>query len=197
MRYLSIPFFTVSNASRIFQESFNCSTRMQSGSEVMNLAETVTQQTTVKVNALLRGDQIRLINRRGDPISKWLSTDTTVGNLFRGVNEFLKWKTALTRVASNLNGRARARSQTPWQRKVDVLAKSFHLRGMSLPSDSKPTQRQLHEPYSTFCWKSAVKRLWTQANNRYRRHARSGWDRWSTTVANNHNKRKGGRYSRS
>ena len=52
------------------------------------------------------------------------------------------------------------------------------------------------ESYPTTSWDDAAKRMWHQGHNRYRRHSRSGWVRWAHTVANNHNKRKGGCYAK-
>lgn len=81
-----------------------------------------------------------------------------------------------------------------WTKKALSLASSVRQRSSV---ERRPRTRRRFETYPTATWDRAIPRLWMQAHNRHRHHCADGWSRWSITVANNHNKREGGRYATS
>lgn len=104
------------------------------------------------------------------------------------------WQLLAGRLEIRLQQAIRRWTRTPWEMKVQSLAQSFRYRALDL---QRPRSRRRFEKYPTTNWPAAIQRLWWQGHNHNRYHSRGPWQRWVNTVANNHNKRKGGRYATS
>lgn len=148
---------------------------------------------TVTVHALDLGDRCVLLDRHGNRLSRPLRLSEIEGPPNPESLLAICWRSAVQRLKARLQKRCEVRQRDPWGKKTASLAASLRLRAR-FPA-AKPVTRLRFECYSTKTWDDACPRLWEQANNRYRLHCRDGWVRWSHTVSNNHNKRKGGRYA--
>jgi hypothetical protein len=113
----------------------------------------------------------------------------------RKLLDAMQWITAARRMQQSLARRTNRRlaEKDPWKRKAENLAASFRRRSLD---NVRPKDRGRFEQYRTTTWDEAVRRLWQQGHNRFRYFNRSGWNRWSYTVSNNHNKKSGGRYAK-
>lgn len=149
---------------------------------------------SVTVNVIRIGKQQFLVEPSGRPICRCRSIQDICGPLAESAINHWRWRSATQRLLSRWSGDFKRHQQTPWERRCQSLVASFRFRQRS--PESKPRTRQIFEKYSTANWPDAIKRLWQQGHNHFRRHCRDGWVRWSHTVSNNHNKRKGGRYGR-
>ncbi len=147
----------------------------------------------VTVNAIVLGSKVVLVDRHGSQLCRQRQLADLVGRLPASVRRAWQWRVATTRMKSRLATRCGNRDLTPWERRLQSLAASFRLRGRFPLFATRGRKR--FECYSTHTWDDASRRLWQQGHNRIRRHSRAGWVRWAHTVANNHNKRKGGRYA--
>lgn len=147
----------------------------------------------VPVHAIVLGDFVILVDRRGRPLSTRQRLSELEGALDPSVPATWAWRLAARRMKSQFLSRCGNRQKSPWETKVSTLVASFRLRGRFRPAKARTRQR--FERYATHTWEAASKRLWEQGHNRFRRHARGGWVRWAHTVSNNHNKKKGGRYA--
>lgn len=150
----------------------------------------------LQVHAVIKENRVQIVDRQGQRIGRSRSLIELVGPLDEVVGKRLRWEQATQRMVWRLASRATTRAKTPWQVRTDSLAASFRLRGRMRSTEADPTGRRHHEAYLTITWKDAVGRMWAQANNRFRRHARTGWAKWACTVSNNHNKRKDRRYEK-
>jgi hypothetical protein len=148
---------------------------------------------TLTVNAIECAGQVFLIDRLGRKISRSLDPAQIEGQLQRDTLVRLQWAASVRRMQAKLKTRLSRRQLDVWMQKASSLAASFRLRRRFCRP--KPVSRQRFERYLTDTWSDACTRLVMQGINRNRRHSRSGWVRWSHTVANNHNKKRGGRYS--
>lgn len=154
-----------------------------------------TRVVALIVAATKVGDQVQLIDRQGRALTGMIDRKL-LGKLVREEDASkLLWQRMVRKHLGRIKPRfAPSSPRGQWVRKCNSLAASFLRRSGDM---QRPKSRQRHEEYSTKTWKSAAHRLWHQGNNRKRHVTRSGWHRWSITVANNHNKRTGGRYARS
>lgn len=148
----------------------------------------------VSVNAICQGDFVILIDCHGQRLSSRKRRSDIECELGASIAGQWAWRLAVRRMKDRFTGRCTLRQKTPWQAKADNLASSFRIRARFFHSN-KARSRQRFERYSTSTWEAASKRLWEQGHNRFRRHRRGGWVRWAHTVANNHNKKQGGRYA--
>lgn len=149
---------------------------------------------SLNLKVLVRGNRFLLIDARGNRLSKWLRFEEIATEPDDGVLLQWRWKFAIYRLQHQINGKRTRASQDPWQTKIATLKASFRFRSFDL---HRPRTRGTFDRYPTSTWEAAIHRLWQQGHNHHRYHSRSGWTRWSSTVANNHNKRKGGRYAAS
>lgn len=152
------------------------------------------QLRQVTVNAIDVGNGVILVDRHGEQICRRKRLVDLQGNVPAAVLKAWQWRFAAQGMKNRLSSRCSSRDLTPWERRTQSLAASFRLR-RRFPL-TKARSRQRFQRYSTHTWDDACSRLWQQGHNRFRRHARTGWERWAHTVSNNHNKRKGGRYAR-
>lgn len=148
---------------------------------------------TVSVNAIEHGNRIILVDRHGRSLGGRKYLADIEGALNSKSIQSWQWKIATQRMKGRLSSRCDNQDQTPWQRRTKSLATSWRLRRTF--ATPRARRRQRFQAYSTQSWEEALRRLWGQGHNRMRRHSRDGWVRWSHTVSNNHNKRKGGRYA--
>lgn len=148
--------------------------------------------TRVSVPALVFGDRLVLVDATGNRLSKWIDADRVAVDPDPEIVSQWEWNRALTRLKAQLAGHLERQARNPWQVKCATLAKSFSLRARDL---HRPRGRCRFERYSTTTWGDAAHRLSQQAQNRARYGRRPPWVRWAQCVANNHNKRKGGRYA--
>ncbi len=152
------------------------------------------QVVTLLVCAIKDGERVQLIDCQGQTLTGMIDRKR-LGRLSKRSPAESAWLQAVRRQIGRLNTRFKSNAnECPWFRKCKSLAASFRLRGLDL---GRPKSRRRFDCYLTKTWEDASVRLWRQGNNRHRRIQRTGWDRWATTVANNHNKRKGGRYAKS
>lgn len=147
----------------------------------------------VTLNAIDQGEFVTLLDRKGRQIGCRRRLTELEGLLDPSAIPLWQWRWAVQRMRLRLSRRNERRCRTPWEKRTDSLAKSIGLRRRDRPY--QPQGRQRFQSYPTHSWPEACRRLWTQGNNRFRRHSRDGWTRWTHTVSNNHNKRKGGRYA--
>ena len=156
----------------------------------------LTRTVNLVVAATISGNQVQLVDRFGRVLTDKIDR-TLLGRLVKDDNTSeSKWLRKLRKQLHRIRPRTNPASsyRRGWLTKCNSLSASFRRRSFDI---QRPTTRQRHENYLTHTWESAVSRLWQQGNNRKRHVTRSGWHRWSVTVANNHNKRIGGRYARS
>ena len=144
------------------------------------------------VNAIVLRDSVVLVDPCGRPLSKRKRLTEIEGILDPSAVVDWEWRESVRRMKYSLSTSNEC-LKTPWQKKTESLAQSLRIRAR-LPR-AKARSRRRFERYSTRTWSDACKRLWTQGNNRFRRHSRNGWARWTHTVSNNHNRKKGGRYA--
>lgn len=151
--------------------------------------------TTIEVAALVQGDRVLLLDRSGKRIGCSVLADR-IGRLDDNVAAKLLWQKAAERMLAAYWEESFRRNLSGWGKKAASLAASCRLR---LLDQQRPRNRTsvVQTTYATTTWQKAAQRMWHQANNRFRLHARSGWRRWASSVANNSNKRKGGRYAQS
>jgi hypothetical protein len=155
----------------------------------------LTKTVHLVVAARVTGSQVQIVDRHGRPLTDMIER-SLLGKLFRDDNPYeTKWRKTLVTQLCRIKPRKNAASvsQCEWLVKCKTLSASFRQRSQDI---HRPKSRQRHEKYKTTTWEEAAKRLWEQGHNRMRNVTRSGWHRWSITVANNHNKRAGGRYAR-
>lgn len=155
-----------------------------------NRSEPIIQEVTVL--AVVTGRGFTLLDRQGHMIGATLRATCLNGPIEPRMAEPHLWRLATARMAATSKRYNASRRENAWLRRADSLAKSFQIRGRDR---SCPHSRQRFERYSTSDWPQAVSRMYMQGINAARYHSRSGWQRWANTVANNHNKRKGGRYA--
>lgn len=153
----------------------------------------VPHATLITVLGVNDGKKVTLLDRRGRALCRDVSVTKLEGPIDYRLAQKRIWERVANWMRVNLYQRTKQRPENPWQARANNLATSFTLRSYDL---SRPGARRHFETYPTTTWKAASKRMWEQGHNRYRRHTRSGWARWSSTVSNNHNKRKGGRYAK-
>ena len=142
--------------------------------------------------AVVSGCGIILLDRHGRSIGKTIQPARLAGPIDRRSALPHLWKLAAARMTAVGQRQQSSRYPNLWLRRAESLAHSFNLRGRD---HCRPRARQKFERYPTTDWRMAVKRLWQQGHNSFRHHSRTGWHRWAVTVANNHNKRNGGRYA--
>ena len=159
----------------------------------MNLLRTKLEM--IQALAQVQGSRVRIIDRNGKALSRWFPREVLESQPIAELEQQLRWQEATRKQAQRMASR-NASTLTSWKARTKSLEVSFRLRRRSRDFDPKPRARQLFECYRTSNWDAAAKRMWHQAHNRFRRHASTGWARWSCTVANNHNKKKGGRYGK-
>lgn len=148
----------------------------------------------VTVNLLQLDDEFILVDSRGSAIRRFKHVSEITVPLSQPAINRWRWQTAIVRLSWRLQGRARSRSLEPWGRRCASLSASFRLRRLS--HNNKDPPKKQSKKYRTSTWEAAATRLREQGHNRFRRYNRSGWSRWSHTVSNNQNKRKGGPYGR-
>jgi hypothetical protein len=146
----------------------------------------------LRVVAISIGTSLTVLDRRGRRICN-LKRDRLCRRADTRILHEWRWRSAAKTQISRLLSRCKSRACDPWTVKAQNLAASVRLRSFDL---RRPRTRQRFEAYQTEDWDRAARRLWQQANNRRRVRERSGWARWSHTVSNNFNKRKGGRYAK-
>jgi hypothetical protein len=156
----------------------------------MSSAE-LTRTVNLVVAATISGNQVQIIDRYGRVLTDVIDRKL-LGRLVKDDNTTeSEWRKSLQKQLGRIRSRTKLVSslRREWLMKCSSLSASFRMRSIVI---QRPTTRQRHENYRTITWESAGRRLWHQGNNRQRHVARSGWHRWSVTVANNHNKRTGG-----
>lgn len=151
---------------------------------------------SVSLTAVIQGERVTLVDRGGRVLGRSDRLDRL--SLLDDRNRLLTewaWRDAIDRIKTWISTRARSQKQScnPWQKKVQSLESSFRRRSTE---HARPRGRCRFEKYSTQTWEDAVVRLWQQGRNHYRYFSRSGWHGWAYTVANNHNKKMGGRYAK-
>lgn len=147
----------------------------------------------ITVHAIEIGGMLVLVDRHGERISRAIEWKEIIGGRSEKILAKWQWNAVAKRMAASSQRHHQSHTNCPWARKADSLASSFRIRRRFR---SPPVRRrQRFESYTTSSWSDACKRLSMQGTNRSRRHRWNGWVRWSHTVANNHNKKKGGRYS--
>ena len=138
----------------------------------------------LNIPALVRKDRATLLDRNGRAICT-----VRLGRLgippADAVEERL-WKDWASRMVLKLFALLQRQPADPWQKKAQGLAVSFRLRRRQR---SPKSQRKMLDNFRTTGWRDASTRMVLQACNRFRRHDRSGWNRWSHTVSSNQNKR--------
>lgn len=160
--------------------------------KTLNEQEIVVHRVTV--NVVESGAEFFLVDSHGSKIQSVTNLASISNLLDESTIREWEWANSVQRMLRRWRARLRRHCHDPWQRRCESLAASFRLRQLSL--NSVATGKRHFECYSTSNWSDATKRMWRQSNNRFRRHSRNGWTRWSHTVSNNHNKRKGGPYGR-
>ncbi|KAA5541497.1 hypothetical protein FYK55_18235 [Roseiconus nitratireducens] len=149
---------------------------------------------TVCVQAVEVNGSLMLLDRSG----KRLCGAVRQSDLGESRNLFVlnawRWSFAIDRMKVRIKRQIDNQTVDPWTRRAGSLAQSLRIRKRF--ARPVPSSRRRFEAYTTATWPEAAKRLWQQGNNRRRRHERTGWVRWAHTVANNHNKRKGGCYAK-
>lgn len=148
----------------------------------------------ILVTAVIEGQRATFIDRSGQPLCRSIEL-SRLGRLAddEPVRERLAWRHAVDRMKTCVCARAyQYRNRSSWRTKADSLARSFNRRSRD---HIRPRGRCRFEKYATTSWTLAIQRLWQQGNNRFRYVSRSGWHRWAYTIANNHNKKMGGRYA--
>lgn len=134
-----------------------------------------------------------LLDRQGRAIGCTIKQSRLEGPINRRSAEPCLWRSAAQRMVGTALRRVESQQSCPWFKRANSLAKSFKLRGLE---HCRPRSRQRFESFPTTTWTNAANRMWQQGNSAQRYHGRSGWTRWASTVSNNHNKRKGGKYAR-
>lgn len=147
----------------------------------------------VKLLAVATDNGVTLLDRQGRAIGPTIKRPRLEGPIDWRCAQHCLWRVAAQRMAATISRHIASRRAVPWLRRADSLAKSFKLRGQDR---CRPRARQKFERFPTTEWQSASKRMWQQGHSAQRYHGRSGWIRWASTVSNNHNKRKGGKYAR-
>lgn len=147
----------------------------------------------ITVYAIEIGGLLVLVDRNGERISRAIQRNEIIGGRSEEILAKWQWAAVVKTMAASSQRCHQSHTNCPWARKADSLASSCRNRRRFR---SPPLRgRQRFESYSTSTWRDACKRLSMQGANRVRRHRWNGWVRWSHTVANNHNKKRGGRYS--
>jgi hypothetical protein len=148
---------------------------------------------TINVTAIEWNGRVRLLDHKGRSLTQLIQRPELNDPLAQEVLTYWHWRMTCQRLSARLIARHRRRTLDAWGRKFQTWATSLRLRGHDV---GRTRTRRKFERYKTTTWPEAIDRLWHQGNNHRRYHSRSGWTRWSQNVANNHNKRKGGRYAR-
>lgn len=97
------------------------------------------------------------------------------------------WYLCAKKLVGRIESRAGPYRATAWERKASSMASSCALR-------RRESRRTIHarrkfDAYNTPTWRQAAERMVMQGINRWRVRARSGWERFAYTVANNAQKR--------
>ena len=158
------------------------------------MSERIVERVNLMVSAYQHEGIVQLVDRNGIVLTEPIER-SRLGRLPRQEDpRTTRWSRVFKKQLTRMRSRWRAAQQCdPWEIKYKSLAASHRYRGMEI---NRPKSRRRFEVYNTRSWESAFRRLWQQGNNRFRHVSRTEWDRWYVTVANNHNKRKGGRYAK-
>lgn len=148
----------------------------------------------MNVPVLVDGDSLVIVSGSGRRLSRNIRL-TELNScpdaiLFR----YPHWQRAANRMRNRAEAAVQRHAGGDWTQKAHTLAASVRLRRRD---DRRVRARRRFESYRTQTWDEAANRMWMQAHNRFRHYHRSDWHRWAITVANNHNKRQGGRYATS
>lgn len=148
----------------------------------------------VTVPALVDGDTLVIVSESGKHLSRLIRFDEVRECPDPVMFTHPEWLKAVARMRQRLENATQRLFADEWTRKAHTWAASLRRRRRD---ERRVKSRRRGEGYRSATWDQAARRLWTQAHNRFRHHQRTDWQRWSITVANNHNKREGGRYASS
>ena len=146
------------------------------------------------VPAIVSDETLVIVSESGKRLSRVIRFDEIAECPDPVVFAYPEWIKAALRMRQRWEQSAQRLRADDWTRKTHTWAASLRRRKRD---DRRVKSRRRGEGYPTTTWEQATHRLWAQAHNRFRHHERTDWQRWSITVANNHNKREGGRYASS
>lgn len=147
----------------------------------------------VSVPAIIYANHLIVVDQRGRKLSQAIPFQQVIDDPDPCVLRRWLWWATVQRLQNTWKRQMERSQMNPWQKKAEILATSFRLRGYDVV---RPHGRQRFEKYATTSWPEAACRLGHQISNRCRWRRRTGWERYAHSAANNHNKRKGGRYAR-
>ncbi len=147
----------------------------------------------VQVAVMVHGDTVQLLDLDGRTITKRIRSERIATELSEEFGIRLQWVSTAARIIGTMDARKHRKNSTPWQRKARSLCVSAVLRAKDI---TRVRSRSFFSgKYPTSTWEAAATRMAEQGLSAARYHSRTGWARWSQSVANNSNKRKGGRYA--
>ncbi|OHB60855.1 MAG: hypothetical protein A2Y12_10120 [Planctomycetes bacterium GWF2_42_9] len=146
---------------------------------------------TVEVAAIIQGNYMQLIDRRGHNLRKikcellGMPDDLTV--------ERMKWCQVMESQMHRLNCFSFSSKSNPWFKRANSMSQALRLRRKD--RCSKGGRKQLDE-WNTKTWKEAVSRVVEQAYNESRKYLQSPWMKWAVQISKNQQKRIESRYGK-
>lgn len=140
------------------------------------------------------GEYFVLLDKQGNQlVGKKIHRDCFLNSYADQIEQII-WGVAITKAMEKINRHNRiVPQQTPWQRKIDSLTRSFSHRARDL---RLPKTKKRFKKYPTLTWPKAVKRMIEQSRNCYVYNCETPWRRWATCVCKNNNRRSLTRYGK-
>jgi hypothetical protein len=146
---------------------------------------------TVKIAAIVQGNYLQLIDRRGHNLRRikceliGMPNDLTV--------ERMNWSQVIEQQMHRINFFAFSLQKDLWFKRAHSMSHALRLRRKD--KLSKEGRKQLDD-WNTKTWNEAALRIVEQAYNESRKYLQSPWMRWAVQISKNQQKRIEARYGK-